>query len=667
MMSKASDKRLIRNHLAEAAGDETSGEGYARRPRRGRGVPTSVAAGGPLVGLALALVFAAWWEGAFAVRHWGLLALFASSLCVGLLLTRRAQPVRRDLRVALASVWALAVWTLVSMQWSASPSGAWAEAARTALYAAIAMAVLVSPIGPRTAARVGWVAIAGIVGLAVLTLAALLLDPDSWFIAGRLERPIGHASGTAALFGMALWPLIAVAAEPRVRSAHRGLALGGAALVGSLAFLSQSRGVLSGLAAGAVVALAAGPDRVRRAWLAIVVAGAIAAASSWLLAPYDAFREPGGDVTAADVRTAAIAAGAVVVISMAVGLVIGLLDRRSGSARLPRLAARAGLALVALIVVAAAAIQVGNPIRFAGDRIDEFRELREPSATHAGTRLESLRGQRYDLWRIAVDEFRAHPLRGVGAGAYSVGYYEKRRTERNTSDPHGLPFRILAETGIVGGALLALFLGALIAAAVGQWRSASVEARRAAGALGAGGVVVLAHSFTEWLWLLPAVMGLGILLIGLAVVALTGATPPDSRLTTAERVAYVAVLIVVSVSISLQYLSDVRMRSAREQAAVSPARQLSEARAAADLNPWSVTPVYLQASAQESLGRRSEARADLLEAVDLEPENFVTYALLGDLERRAGRHRVAQRYYRRALALNPRDTGLQRLARPEGG
>lgn len=657
---------MIRNHLAEAAGDETSSEAYARRSGRGGGLPTSAAAAGPLAGLALALVFAAWWEGAFGVRHWGLLALFAFSLCAGLVLTRRPPTVRRDLRLALASVWALAVWTLVSMLWSTSPSGAWEEAARTALYAAIAMAALVSPIGPRNAARVGWVAIAGIVSLGVLALAALVVDPDGWFIAGRLERPIGHASGTAALFGMALWPLVAVAAAPRVRSANRGLALGAAALVGSLAFLSQSRGVLSGLAAGAVVALAAGPDRVRRAWLAIVISGAIAAASSWLLAPYDAFRDPGGEVTATDVRTAAIAAGAVVVISVAAGLVAGLLDRGSGSARLRQPAARAGLALVALALVAAAAIQVGNPITFASDRIDEFRELREPSATHAGTRLESLRGQRYDLWRIALEEFRAHPLGGVGAGAYSVGYYEKRRTERNTSDPHGVPFRTLAETGIVGAALLALFLGALIAAAVRQWRSASVEARRAASALGAGGVVVLAHSFTEWLWLLPAVMGLGILLLGLAVVVLSGATPPDSRLTTAERVAYVAVLIVVSISTSLQYLSDVRVRSAREQAALSPARQLSEARSAADLNPWSVTPVYLQASAHESLGRRSEARADLLEALDLEPENFVTYALLGDLETRAGRRRLARQYYRRALALNPRDTGLQRLARPEG-
>ncbi len=46
-----------------------------------------------------------------------------------------------------------------------------------------------------------------------------------------------------------------------------------------LAFLTQSRGVLLGFCCGAVVALALGPDRIRRAWLAILAVAAIAACS----------------------------------------------------------------------------------------------------------------------------------------------------------------------------------------------------------------------------------------------------------------------------------------------------------------------------------------------------------------------------------------------------
>ena len=56
-----------------------------------------------------------------------------------------------------------------------------------------------------------------------------------------------------------------------------------------LAFLTQSRGVLLGFCCGAAVALALGPDRLRRAWLAILAVAAVAIASGRLLAPYDAF------------------------------------------------------------------------------------------------------------------------------------------------------------------------------------------------------------------------------------------------------------------------------------------------------------------------------------------------------------------------------------------
>ena len=76
-------------------------------------------------------------------------------------------------------------------------------------------------------------------------------------------------------------------------------------------------------------------------------------------------------------------------------------------------------------------------------------------------------------------------------------------------------------------------------------------------------------------------------------------------------------------------------------------------------------PHYLQASVLEDLGRTPAARAELREALEQEPRNFVTYALLGDLELRAGRPAAARRQYRRALALNPRDVGLRKLSRGE--
>ena len=103
------------------------------------------------------------------------------------------------------------------------------------------------------------------------------------------------------------------------------------------------------------------------------------------------------------------------------------------------------------------------------------------------------------------------------------------------------------------------------------------------------------------------------------------------------------------------------MRAARTEFE-RPAEQLSEARQAEDLNPVWIVPLYLQASALESQGQTAEAREALRQALSQEPDNFVTLALLGDLEVRAGRRQVARDYYRRASEQNPLDLGLKELA-----
>jgi tetratricopeptide (TPR) repeat protein len=115
------------------------------------------------------------------------------------------------------------------------------------------------------------------------------------------------------------------------------------------------------------------------------------------------------------------------------------------------------------------------------------------------------------------------------------------------------------------------------------------------------------------------------------------------------------------------FLSDVHVRRAQANARENPATALSEAKSAGALNPWSIEPHWLRAGALERLGRRREARAQLDKALDMEPQNFGTLGLLGDFEARGGHTSAAQAFYRRALALNPLDVGLRKLARGEFG
>jgi tetratricopeptide (TPR) repeat protein len=157
-------------------------------------------------------------------------------------------------------------------------------------------------------------------------------------------------------------------------------------------------------------------------------------------------------------------------------------------------------------------------------------------------------------------------------------------------------------------------------------------------------------------------LGLTCLALGVAVVTTpeTADPPPSRRLPL--RIAGVLVPLLVGLLIAAIYLADLDVRLARSDAASSPQSQLDAARSAERLNPFALPPHYLQASALESLGHRPAARRELLAALDREPKNFVTMALLGDLETRAGRPRVARGWYRRALALNPIDVGLRQLA-----
>jgi tetratricopeptide (TPR) repeat protein len=183
--------------------------------------------------------------------------------------------------------------------------------------------------------------------------------------------------------------------------------------------------------------------------------------------------------------------------------------------------------------------------------------------------------------------------------------------------------------------------------------------------------VVVGQSLTDWLWLIPTVTGLGLLSLALAAVPRGRAEDRPAPLQLpwfrdrerlAARYGIAALLLAAAISVIFLYLGDFYIRKARDEQGKSASAQLSAAQTAADFNPVSVIPLYLQASALEAEGNRDEARAELQDALDQEPKNFVTLTLLGDFEVRAAQFATASDYYQRASDLNPLDVGLQQLA-----
>jgi O-Antigen ligase len=630
--------------------------------RRSTGSPLTVLPAGLAC---LLLVLATVWDGAFDVREWGPLALFVLVVLGVLAAASRGLAVHRTLLVPLVALWAFTLWTGLSAIWAHSPDGAWQGAARTSLYAGLVTLIWVLRPGPSQVRMVGNGLIGAIAALGLATLVRMHLDASALFVAGRLDAPIGYRNATGALFALIFWPLVC-GASGRGRSATlRGAAAALAALALGLAFLTQSRGVVFALVAGAVVALGLGPDRVRRVWFSVLALGAITAGSPWLLRPYDSFVDQ-GLVSPADLTTAAWALTMLVAIVFAVACSIALFDQGlrgelRGARRVWRLA-NAGLLTLVAIGGCIGLVRVGNPVAFAEEKVTEFRRLEDTS--DARTRLTETGGQRYDIWRVALEQFLDEPVHGVGEGSFRFGYYTDRESDRNVSQAHSLPLGVLAELGLVGMALFAVFWVSLIRAILAARSYLGLDLRGPGVGLLAAAASVFAGSLVDWFWVLPGVVGIGFLCLALGTWSLIeegSIATTVFRLPRAARVGFVTLALVAAGGVLALSVSDLYLRKAR--AASHVAERLDAARTAARWAPLSVVPRYLEASAEESLGRRSVARTELREALDLEPRNFVTLALLGDLEVRAGSRARAHAYYLRAERLNPRDVGLRELVR----
>jgi len=631
----------------------------------------------PVVLIGLLLLASAWWDGAFDLRYWAPLALLALAMLLALVLSGGLSlPRRGPAAASLVAIWGLAAFALLSVAWSDSPAGAWEGAARTALYAGLfTLAVAAAGRGP-WGRWLGGALVVGVAMVGAVALARILFEGADVFLAGRLNAPIGYRNGTAALFAFAAWPLLGLAARRGVPSGGRAASFAAVALLLGLAFLTQSRGVLIGFAAGAAVSLAIGPDRIRRAWLALAALGAVAVASGTLLTPFDAFGAGEGTVSDADVRSAGTALLLLTGASFLGSLFLFVLDNGLRTDLLARIRARqlatVGLATLVGVAGIVALARVGNPVSYADEKLDEFTSLETGTEGGSGVRLGTVSGQRYDLYRVAWEEFREQPPAGGGEGSYEFAYYRERSTDRNLSAPHSLPLRLLAETGLVGFALFAAWLVGVGAAIARRARLSDGRDRVWVAGLAAAGATVLAQSFVDWLWLLPGVLGLGFLALGLAAAGWgadsatdegsVGGSEPRAGRWAPGRIAATAALALALGGVTSLFLADLYVRKARAESLRSAEATLDAARTAGRLNPLSVTPLYLEASALETLGDRRAARDALEEALAQEPENFVTLGLLGDLETRGGNERLARRYYRRALGLNPRDIGLRDLS-----
>jgi hypothetical protein len=406
----------------------------------------------------------------------------------------------------------------------------------------------------------------------------------------------------------------------------------------------------------------------------LLLAGAMAAVLPDLQAVYDqgVAGAVSGSTASAAGRTLLLAA---VISALAWGvLTYGLarLGERSPGAFARGRAVWAAALVLALAGAGGAAVlnasQVRNEVH---QQYNAFVNLGFGSGGEAtSSRLVSGGGKRYDYWRIAFATWRQHKIVGTGAAGYPISYFKQRRTTEDVRQPHSLGLQTLTELGIAGAGLLFAALLALMAGAARAVRRARTAAEVGVTTAAIGILSVwTVHTSVDWIHLLPGLTGIAI--IAAAALLRGGRSEPAAtdadrargrRVSLAATVGIAALLAAGGISLSRQVLTDRYVASADAALAHSPGTALRNADEALRLDRTDIEASYVKAAAVARSGDGDGARAVLLEALRHEPDNFVTFTLLGDLAVRQGDFREARRRYGRAHELNPRDPGLTALA-----
>jgi hypothetical protein len=471
----------------------------------------------------------------------------------------------------------------------------------------------------------------------------------------RLAYPLNYWNGLAILIAIGL-PLMLHVATSAKSIAARALAAAVLPAMTLTLFFTLSRGGALAAAVALLVFLAFTSDRISKT-VTLLLGGAggtvlIAAATQ-----RDALESGLANAAARHQGNEMLA------ITLLVCVVVGLLQAAL-SLRLDRgnrpgwmrpserqaVWALGGGVLAALIV----ALALNAPGR-TSDAWSDFKSREIPGNSTA--RLESFRGNgRYQFWSSAVDENATNPLKGTGSGTFEYWWARDGDLPGFVRDAHSLYLETLGELGIVGLALVAGFLGSILATGVSRAvRSARRRRSQLAAAL-AGCTAFCVGAAYDWVWEL-AVLPIAFLL--LASVLVTAGDPSEPSRDTAFpwparlAVALASVAAIVVIAIPLTSASLVR-ESQDDVGAGDLAGALDAARSAERVQPYAATPYLQEALVLELRGELTGAATQARAATRREATNWRTWLILSRLDAERGDVRSSIAAYRRARALNPR-------------
>jgi hypothetical protein len=569
--------------------------------------------------------------------------------------------------VCIGLLGAFALWTLIAAGWSSNDEQTIDQLGRVGSY--LGWLVLGLCVLRRNTLRPlasGLGTAFGIVGLlAVLSRlypAAFPHNQALTFFPGsenRLSYPLNYADGTAEFIAIGLPLLLTIATRARTLAAQ---ALAASAVpVSALAIvLTASRGgVLAAIVTVAFFYLLS-HDRLPKLATGLVAAAGSAILIAGLLHRSALRAGLSGSRAVSERHQLALI---VVVVCVGVALVqvaIGLVARYARRPATLAITRRRAAQVLAGVVVAAVIVAVATGVP--GQLAHQWRVFKDGGVTQVApgnvfSRLGNVGGSnRYQYWTAAVHAFESKPLTGIGPGNFQFYWAQHGSVFEPIINAHSLYLETLAETGVVGLALLAALLAAVLG--TGVWlvfRAPPLMRTWLAGATAAFAGFCAAAAW-DWVWQLPAIP-IAALLLGAGIVGCRESRPREAnarwqRLGPRALLAVLAVASLIAVAVPFAATSAYRAsQGAVEAGKYSVA--LSDAATAQRLEPYAATPRLQRALILEALHDYRAASIAVAAATARGSTNWELWLVRARIDAEAGHARAAVRDFRRAHALNP--------------
>jgi tetratricopeptide (TPR) repeat protein/predicted secreted protein len=607
-------------------------------------------------------------QAGYPLAHWAPMGLIVIALlAIALAAVRlRWRDIPLAVRLAVGCLAAYTALSFLSIAWAHEQGIAWEGADRTLLYLLV---FSLFACWRQRGASAALVLVAWTLALIVLAFyVELHIDGASagalrsLMPGGRLIDPSGYANANAAQWLMAFWPALLLARSDRLPWAGRGVLAGGAVLLACVALLSQSRGSLYATPVLVVLVFLLIPARVRTFVTLAPVALGVAAAAPAVLRVGDHL-DAHGDVIPAHVHTtvaASLLAGLLVGVIVTAGAALETGTRLSPRARVAFARGARTLTVAAVLATVAGGLAVaGNPVHRLESAWHSFKGGYGEDRQKGSRLISGLGSNRYDFYRVALDEFLAHPLVGIGADNFQQQYLVHGRSNETPRYPHSVELRTLVQTGLLGALLAVVGLAAALAAAARAIRRADPLARHVAAAALCGFAYWVVHGSFDWFWEFAGLGAPAFALLGLAC-ALAPARGGEEAPAPASRqwpLAAVASLIALAAALSLAapWLSQLEVQRAAAIWTHAPAAAYRRLHDAARLDPLSDEAYLVAGSIALRYGELTRADQQFAQALARSPNDAYATLERGAIAAQQGRHAQALRLLTRAAKLEPRD------------